>query len=80
MRSAKVEEDYNQLFDFILQDQLIASIVPEIRTFLTEKGKLSLADTIVAADAGTIAHPVKKKIDYYTKVGSEGKSQSKLAM
>ena len=54
--AAKVERTVEGLTEFLILDQLMAGVSMELRQFLKEKGKLSLDETIKAADNWSSAH------------------------
>lgn len=67
LKSAEVEESYESLFDFIVEDQVKASCGLDLRTFLKEqqcKGLehlIALAEAYVNAHGATIKEKSKKK-------------------
>jgi transposase InsO family protein len=61
LHASKVNETYEDLANLLLHDQFMTCIKPELRTFLKERGSLSLNDTVHAADCWSTAHPASDK-------------------
>ena len=61
LAAAEVPRTLSELVNFFILDQFMASLPTELRTFLKEKGKLSITDAANAADNWSIAHPIKQR-------------------
>ena len=60
LKSSEVDlDDAHSLTDFMLRDQFLASISPELRTYLKERKFDSTEDMVEAADLWTSAHKYK---------------------
>ena len=56
--SVKLEKNFDALREFLILDQLISNVSPELRIFLKEKGQLTLKDAALFADNWTTARPM----------------------
>jgi hypothetical protein len=72
IESTDFSDDTNGLKEFMVYDQLLSSISPDLRTFLKEKGKLTLQQAVDHADNWTTARRagLRKSVRQSDPVGS----------
>ena len=56
LEASKIEEDFNALKEFMVLDQFLASLHPELHTFIKEHRPSSLSSAVQLADDWTSAH------------------------
>ena len=76
--SNKVEKEYDSLREFIIKDQLLASVPAELRLYLKERGSLPLVDLVILADNWMSAHRSRlEKNSQRNKANRSGTNPSK---
>ena len=75
--SLEVEHDYQSLFNMIVMDQLLASVSPELRSFILEQRCEDLNEVIDVAEAWASAHKGSNKCNNKT-FGKNNFKNSKL--
>lgn len=70
LEAKSVGSSYTNLFEFVLFDQFLASLSPELRTFIKENDVNTLAQAVSAADSWSNArnaYPKEKSKKFYSK-------------
>ena len=56
LSSYEIERDFDEIRDFIVADQFMAAVPPEVRTFIRENNSVKLAEIINSAETYASAH------------------------
>ena len=73
--SNHIEKDYESLREFILKDQLLASVPADLRLYLKEHGTLPLDEVVILADNWVSAH--RSRLNKIPKVKPQKPTDSK---